>query len=86
MVNWLIAWLTYSDLPEALVEHGDQQLGENDDHHDVVRAHDEGSHKWPQLLRVVDPGHEESHVGKREDVPEQSVARSHEPFNRKVRS
>jgi len=65
---------TYRDLPEALVQHGHQQLGEDDDHHDVVRPDDQRSHERPQLLRVADPRHEQRHVGQGEDVPEQGVA------------
>lgn len=70
---------TYSDLSEAFMEHGHQQLGQHDHHHDVVGADDHGAHKRAQLLRVADAGDEESNVRQREDVPEQGVAGPHEP-------
>lgn len=61
------------------MEHGHQQLGENNNHHDVVGADDQGANKRPQLLCVADSGDEEGDVGQGEDVPEQGVAGPHKP-------
>lgn len=52
------------------MQHGHQQLGQHDDHHDVVGADDHGAHEGAQLFRVADAGDEERHVGQGEDVPE----------------
>lgn len=71
--------LTYGDLPEALVQHGHQQLGEDNDHHNVVGADDEGAHERAQLLRVVDARDEQCHMSQGEDVPEQGIAGPHKP-------
>lgn len=75
----------YGDLPEALVQHGHQQLGQHDDHHDVVGANDQGTHEGAQLFRVADPGDEERDVGQGEDVPEQGVAGPHKPMKTETR-
>lgn len=61
------------------MEHGHQQLGEYNNHHDVVGAYDQGTNKRPQLLCVAYSGDEEGNVGQREDVPEQGVAGPHKP-------
>lgn len=61
---------THSDLSEAFVEHCHQQLGQHDNHHDVVGAYDHGAHERTQLLRVADAGDEECDVRQGEYVPE----------------
>ena len=71
--------MTHSDLSEAFMEHGHQQLGQDNNNHDVVGADDHGAHEGAQLLRVGDAGDEERHVRQGEDVPEEGVAGPHEP-------
>lgn len=61
------------------MEHGHQQLGQHNDHHDVVGTDDHGAHKGAQLLRVADAGDKECDVRQREDVPEQGVAGANKP-------
>lgn len=70
---------TYGNLPEALVQHGHQQLGQHDHDHDVVGADDQGAHERAQLFGVADAGDEEGDVRQREDVPEEGVAGANEP-------
>lgn len=66
------------------MEHGHQQLSQDDNHYDIVGAYDHGTHKRPQLfLCVADAGDEERDVCQRKDVPEQGVACSHKPVRRK---
>lgn len=69
----------HRNLSEALVKHGHQELGQDDDHHNVVGAHDEGAHERAQLLRVADPCDKQDHVSQRKHVPEEGIARAHEP-------
>lgn len=76
---------TYSDLSEAFMEHGHQQLGQHNNHHYVIRAYDHGTDKRAQLLCVADTGDEECNMRQRENVPEQSVASSHKPVAQKKR-
>lgn len=52
------------------MEHGHQQLGQHNDHHNVVGTDDHGAHKGAQLLCVADAGDKECNVRQREDVPE----------------
>ena len=61
---------TYSNLSEAFMEHGHQQLGQDNNHHNIVGAYDHGTHKRAQLLCVGDAGDEERNMCQREDVPE----------------
>ncbi len=61
---------TYSNLSEAFMEHGHQQLGEHNNHHNVVGAYNHGTHERAQLLCVADAGDEERNVCQGEDVPE----------------
>lgn len=74
---------THSNLSEAFVEHRHQQLGQHDNHHDVVGAYDHGAHERTQLLRVADAGDEERDVRQGEYVPEQGVAGPHKPVRGK---
>lgn len=59
------------------MEHGHQQLGQHNNHHDVVGAYDHGTDKRAQLLCVADAGDEECNVCQGEDVPEQCIAGPH---------
>lgn len=61
------------------MEHGHEQFGQHDNHHDVVGAYDQGTNKGAQLLCVADAGDEERDVRQGENVPEQSIAGPHKP-------
>lgn len=61
------------------MEHCHQQLGEDNNHHNVVGAYDHGTHKRPQLLCVADAGDKERNVCQGEDVPEQGIAGPDKP-------
>lgn len=74
---------TYGNLPEALMQHGHQQLGQHNNHHYVVGTDDHGSHEGAQLLCVADAGYKECNVCQGEDVPEQGVAGPHKPVEMK---
>lgn len=52
------------------MEHGHEQLGQHDNHYDVVGAYDQGTNKGAQLLCVADAGDEERNVRQGENVPE----------------
>lgn len=65
------------------MEHGHQQLGQHNNHHDVVGAYDHGAHEGTQLLRVADARDKERNMRQGEDVPEQGVAGPHKPVRRK---
>lgn len=52
------------------MEHGHQQLGQDNNHHDIVSAHNHGTHKRMQFLCVADAGDEECNMCQWEDVPE----------------
>lgn len=65
------------------MEHGHQQLGQHDNHHDVVGANDHGTHKRVQLLCVGDAGDKKCDMCQGEDVPEQGVAGPHKPAKKK---
>lgn len=65
------------------MEHGHEQLGQDNNHHDVVGAYDHGTDKRAQLLCVADAGDEECNVCQREDVPEEGIAGSHKPVKQK---
>lgn len=61
------------------MEHGHQQLGQDNNHNDVVGAYDQCTHERAKLLCVGDAGDEECNMCQGEYVPEQSIARPHEP-------
>ncbi len=52
------------------MEHGHQQLGQHNHHHNVVSADDHGAHKRAQLLCVADASDKERNMCQGEDVPE----------------
>lgn len=64
------------------MQHGHQQLGQHDHHHDVVGADDQGAHERAQLIGVADAGDEEGDVRQGEDVPEEGVAGADEPASK----
>lgn len=52
------------------MEHGHQQLGQHNNHHNVVGTNDHGTHKRAQLLSVADASDKECNMRQGEDVPE----------------
>lgn len=75
----LVTAEAHRNLSEALVQHGHQELCQDDNHHYVVGAHDEGTNERAELLGVTDPRDKQDHVRQRKHVPEQGIARAHEP-------
>lgn len=67
---WATLLHTYSDLSEAFVEHGHQQLGQHNNHHNVIGTDDHGAHKRAQLFGVADARDKECNMCQGEDVPE----------------
>lgn len=65
------------------MEHCHQQLSQDNNHHNVVGAYDQGPNEWAQLLCVADAGDEECNMRQGEDVPEQGIAGPHKPVKQK---
>ncbi len=78
----IISTVTYSNLSEALMQHGHQEFGENDDHNNIVGTDDKRTNKRPQLLCVANPCNKQSHMCQGKNVPEEGVTCSHKPGER----